>query len=265
MTREVWTEGEAYELFMGRWSERVAEVFLPWIDVAPRSSWLDVGCGTGRLTRGILRHTMPAVVVGIDSSEGFAGTARELSEDERVHFLVGEGRSLPMATSRVDAAVSGLVLNFVPDAERMVAELVRVVRSDGIVGWYVWDYAEGMEFLRHFWDGAIDLDSTAVKLDEGVRFPICQPDPLRRVAETVGLDAVRVRAIDVPTRFSDFDDFWTPFLGAQGPAPTYVAGLSRDRRHRLREHLRSRVPVNADGSIDLTARAWAVRGTVRSD
>lgn len=265
MTKEVWTEGEAYEFFMGRWSEGVAEIFLPWLDVAPRSRWLDVGCGTGRLTRAILGHALPAVVVGIDSSTGFAGTARDLSGDDRVHFLVGDGQALPIATSRVDAAVCGLVLNFVPDAERMVAELVRVVRSDGIVGWYVWDYAEGMEFLRHFWDAAIDLDSTAATLDEGVRFPICQPDALRRVAETAGLDSVRVRAIDVPTRFSDFDDFWTPFLGAQGPAPTYVAGLSRDRRLGFREHLRSRIPVNTDGSIDLMARAWAVQGTVRPD
>lgn len=115
MIQEAWAEGEAYELFMGRWSERVAEVFVPWINVAPQSSWLDVGCGTGRLTRRILRHTRPAVVVGIDSSEGFAVTAQNLAEERRVHFVVGEAQSLPMVTSRVDVAVSGLVLNFMPE------------------------------------------------------------------------------------------------------------------------------------------------------
>lgn len=145
----------------------------------------------------------------------------------------------------------------------MVAELARVVRSDEIVGWYVWDYAEGMEFLRHFWDAVADLDATAEKLDEGIRFPICQPDSLRKIAETAELDSVRIRPIDVPTRFSDFDDLWTPFLGAQGPAPAYVAGLSRDQKLQLREHLRSRVSENTDGSIDQTARAWAVQGIVR--
>jgi hypothetical protein len=115
---------------------------------------------------------------------------------------------------------------------------------------YVWDYAEGMEPLRHFWDAAVALDPAARDLDEGVRFPLCTPDAL---GQAVGGE---VTAITVPTVFADFDDYWTPFLGAVGPAPSYVASLDADHRDALRDALRARLGA---GPIALTARAWAVR------
>jgi hypothetical protein len=136
----------------------------------------------------------------------------------------------------------------------------RVVRAGGTVAVYVWDYADGMQVMRFFWDAAVALDHAAAELDEGRRFPLCAPSALDALFRDAGLDEVDTRAIDVPTRFRDFDDYWSPFLGGQGPAPGYAAALDDRRRTALRERLEATLPVAADGSIPLTARAWAVRG-----
>ncbi len=144
----------------------------------------------------------------------------------------------------------------------MVAEMARLVRSRGVVALYVWDYADRMELMRHFWDAAIELEPAASHLDEGRRFPLCRPAPLRELFERCGLTDVGVRAVDVPTQFRDFDDYWSPFLGGQGPAPGYAVSLSEQDRSRLRERIRIRLPRRADGSIRLVARAWAVRARV---
>ncbi len=143
----------------------------------------------------------------------------------------------------------------------MVAEMHRAVRQGGRVALYVWDYAGKMEFMRYFWEAASDLDPAARALDEGARFPICHPGRLAALFEDAGLNQVETRPIDLATRFFGFDDYWLPFLGGQGPAPGYTASLSEEARAALRERLRSVLPVQRDGSIHLTARAWAVRGT----
>ena len=138
--------------------------------------------------------------------------------------------------------------------------MVRVVRKGGTVAAYVWDYVGQMQLIRFFWDTAVALDPKAFSLDEGQRFPLCQPEPLRHLFQTAGLEKVEVRSITVPTMFHDFDEFWTPFLGGQGPAPFYVRSQSEEQRVALRDHLRATLPFKADGSLHLTARAWAVRG-----
>jgi hypothetical protein len=142
--------------------------------------------------------------------------------------------------------------------------MVRVARPDGTVAAYVWDYASGMQLMRHFWDAAAALDPIAGDLDEGRRFPICRAEPLAQAFREAGLEEIQVRAIDVPTVFRDFADYWSPFLGAQGPAPSYVMSLDEPDRAALRERLRARLPTSPDGTIHLTARAWAARGTVTS-
>ncbi|MCA1554972.1 MAG: class I SAM-dependent methyltransferase, partial [Chloroflexi bacterium] len=169
-------------------------------------------------------------------------------------------QALPFTDGMFDAAVSGLVLNFVPQQDKMVSEMRRVVHANGTVALYVWDYAGEMQLMRHFWDAAVALNPTAAELDEGVLSPICQPEPLAQLFHAVGLRAVETRAIDVPTHFRDFDDYWTPFLGAHAPAPRYAMSLSEEDRATLRERIRASLPVAADGSIRLLARAWAVRG-----
>lgn len=260
MSHDVWAHGDPYELYMGRWSRRVAAKFVSWLGVRGGRRWLDVGCGTGALTACVLTTADPAEIVGIDPSQGFVQRARHHLRDPRVRFQVGDARSLAFADGQFDAVVSGLVLNFVPETAAAVAELARVTRPGGTTAAFVWDYANGMEMLRHFWDAARELDPAAAALDEGPRFPICRPDSLQELWAGAGLVDVAVESITVPTPFGDFDDYWAPFLGGQGPAPGYVMSLSAEHVAALRESLLRRLPANSDRSIMLTARAWAVRG-----
>ena len=257
----IWASGAPYEAYGGRWSRLVARAFLTWLAVPTGSRWLDVGCGTGALSASILGESEPAEVVGADQSDGFIAHARERIRDGRAAFEVADAGALPFEDARFDAVVSGLMPNFVPSPERGLAEMVRVARPGGAVAAYVWDYAGEMQLMRHFWDAAVALDPSARELDEGRRFPLCRPEPLERLFRAAGLNGVAVRSIDVPTVFRDFDDYWSPFLGAQGPAPSYAMSLDEPRRVALREALHVRLPITADGSIDLLARAWAVRGT----
>jgi SAM-dependent methyltransferase len=167
---------------------------------------------------------------------------------------------LPFTDASFDGVVSGLVLNFIPQPEVALSEMTRVAKPGGRVAAYVWDYAGKMQLMRRFWDAAVELNPAAAELDEGRRFPLCQPGPLRALFSGAGLREVEVRAIDIPTPFRDFDDYWTPFLGGQGPAPGYAVSLSETSRAELRERIRARLPVAPDGSIALIARAWAVQG-----
>ena len=256
---EVWAAGDAYEPYVGRWSRLVAREFVAWLGVAGGGAWLDVGCGTGALSQTVLEGADPAAVVGIGPSLGFLANAR--ARPGLARLAVADARPLPVADARVDAAVSGLVLNFVPDPAAAVAEMARVTRPGGRVAAYVWDYAGRMELIRRFWDAAVALDPAAAELDEGRRFGLCRPEPLAGLFRDAGLVEVAGRPIEVPTRFRDFDDYWTPFLGGQGPAPGYALALDEGRRAALREALRARLPVADDGSIALVARAWAVAGT----
>ncbi|WP_157436976.1 class I SAM-dependent methyltransferase [Actinoplanes subtropicus] len=176
-------------------------------------------------------------------------------------FVAGDAGALPLAGGRFDAVVSGLALNFVPRPERAVAEFARVAASGATVAAYVWDYADGMRMMRYFWDAAVEVDPAAATHDEGPRFPICHPEALREAWTAAGLTDVETRAIEVPTVFADFDDYWRPFLGGQGPAPALVAAMPPDQREAVRALLAARLPREADGSIPLTARAWAARGT----
>jgi SAM-dependent methyltransferase len=260
MSPDLWASGDAYEAYVGRWSRRVARAFVPALAVPAGRSWLDVGCGTGALTATVLAVADPAQVVGVDPSEGFLEAARTRVADPRVSFRVADARSLPLAGASFDAVVSALALNFVPDPGRAAAEFARVARSGAVVAAYVWDYAEGMGMMRAFWDTATELDPAAADLDEVRRFPLCRPEPLAALWTGAGLGEVSVWAVQVPTVFAGFDDYWRPFLGGQGPAPGYVASVTAGHRDALRERLRARLPVEADGSIALTARAWAVRG-----
>ena len=260
MVSDTWAVGDAYEKYVGRWSRRVADEFIRWLDVAPGGSWLDVGCGTGALTATVLNRADPANIIGVDTSDGFLADARNLIVDPRVTFRAGDAQSLPLPDRGFDAVVSGLVLNFVPDPQRAVAEFTRVAKTGGLAAAYVWDYAEGMAMMRSFWDAATILDPAAAKLDEGHRFPLCRPQRLKRLWGDAGLDEVTVEAIEIPTVFSGFDDYWEPFLGGQAPAPGYVTSLTQGDRRALRDLLRTRLPCAPDGSIPLTARAWAVKG-----
>lgn len=259
---EAWNSGDAYEQYVGRWSRAVAIEFLRWLAPRPGLAWADVGCGTGALMSTILAMCEPSSVAGIDSSESFVARARQRISDPRARFETGDATHLPWDSAVRDVTVSGLVLNFVRDHERMVREMARVTRPGGSVAAYVWDYAGGMQMMRHFWDAAVAVSPQDAKLDQAERFPLCQPGPLQALFVNAGLDAVSVRAIEVPTIFQDFEDYWAPFLGKTGAAPTYLASVGGEVRERIRLYLESRLCSAPGAPISLTARAWAVQGTV---
>ena len=255
-----WVTGDAYEAFMGRWSRPLARLFVEWLRPQPLADWLEVGCGTGALTSAICELCEPASVVACDPSEPFIEQARKNLPDARASFVVAGAEALPRRNGGFDAMVSGLVLNFLPDPAAAVASVRDRLRSGGTVAAYVWDYAEGMQFLRYFWEEAVASNARAAPLDEGQRFPLCRRPALASLFRGAGLAQVETDPLEIPTGFTTFDDYWTPFLRGTGPAPSYVASLDRSDRESLRERLRRRLHAGNDGRIQLRARAWAVRG-----
>lgn len=199
-------------------------------------------------------------MLGIDPSAAQVDHARAHTDDRRVALRVTGAQALQLPDASVDVTVSGLVLNFIPRPEQAARELARLIRAGGSVAAYVWDYAGKMQMMRSLWDAAVAPNPAARELAEDVRFGLCPPEPLMAPWESAGPRQVEVRSIDIPTPFRDFDDYWSPFLGGQGPAPGYAMSLSEDARIALRERPRSSLSTEPDGAIRLMARAWAVRG-----
>lgn len=261
---DAWDDGSALEAYVGRWTRDVGRHYLAWLDRPRGMRWIDVGCGTGALTEMIVADCAPASVIGVDPSARFLDHARKALKGTGVSFRQGTGEALPIDDEAADCVVSGLVLNFIADKAAAMREMVRCVRPGGTVAAYVWDYSGHVQFMRRFWDAAVELDPGARELDEGVRFPVCRPGPLRELFERVDLQDVEARAIDIPTPFRDFEAYWSPFLTGVGPAPGYCASLDETARTALRDRLEETLPTDPDGMILLAARAWGVRGTRRA-
>jgi SAM-dependent methyltransferase len=257
-----WAAGSSYEDFMGRWSRLLAPEFVAWLRIPRGVHWLDVGCGTGALADAICGDADPASVVGCDPAAPFVEFARERRRDARQSFVVAGAGSLPRRPGGYGSVASSLVLNFLPDAAGGLREMRSVAAQRATVSACVWDYGEGMQFLRHFWDAAVSQDPAASALDEGSRFPLCRRDALVALFRDAGLGDVRCAPIDIRTDFASFDDYWRSFLGGTGPAPSYVASLDAEHRAILERKLEETLRPEADGTIALTARAWVVRGTV---
>jgi SAM-dependent methyltransferase len=256
-----WAAGSTYEGFMGRWSRQLAVKFLSWLQVPPGAHWLDVGCGTGALTVEICERARPASVVGCDPAEAFIEYARERHADKGCSFAVGGAGTLPTRSGGFGSVTSSLALNFFADIDAAVSEMHGLIERGGVLSASVWDYSGRMDFLRYFWDAVSLLDPDARDLDEGVRFPMCRPEALTALFGKAGLRDIRCAPIEIATEFADFHDYWQPFLGGTGPAPSYVASLDEERRQALASTLQRSLPRRQDGTIALVARAWAVRGS----
>lgn len=257
--KDNWKSGDPYEYFMGRWSKLMALEFLNWLNLPNHLSWLDIGCGTGALSEMIYQHSKPSHLTCIDPSEEFLAKTKE-KLNNKGEFLVGSVADIPREDYSIDVVVSGLALNFFPDLDSALTEMKRISKPGGFIAAYVWDYSDRMDLLRYFWDAAILIDPNSRNLDEGIRFPICHADNLRSVFQQAELSEVEVTKLDIATYFKDFDDYWNPFLGGQGPAPSYLASLSKSFQAQLKKEIYNKLPIEPDGSINLLGRAIAVMG-----
>ncbi len=258
---DAWSAGDSYDAYMGRWSRKMATRFLDWLKPAEKRDWLDVGSGTGALSSAILSRCNPSSLVGIEPSAGFVATAQRNVDGKRARFEVGDAQKLPLDDHSRDIVASALVLNFVPDIPKALSEMKRVARPGGTVAFYVWDYpGGGMGFMRAFWNAAIALDpAVASDFAEGKRFPFCTAAGLTELVTNAGLQSVECTALEIPTVFADFDDFWRPFTLGAGPAPGYCASLPEEAREKLRQKLSDDLPRQDNGAIVLNARAWAIK------
>jgi SAM-dependent methyltransferase len=254
-------ESDAYEQFMGRWSRQLAAPLLRFATVETGDDVLDVGSGTGALAAAVLASTESGRVVGVDPSSAYVNYARSRAGHDRVTFEEGDAQRLRFAAAEFDKTLALLVMNFIPDPARALGEMIRVTRPGGTVAAAVWDYGDGMEMLRVFWDEAVALDPSSEPRDER-HMPLCRPGELAALWRQGGLADVLETPLVVELSFMSFDDFWSPFLKGQGPAGAYVASLPEPRQQALRDRLRARLVPAADGPFRLTARAWAVKGVV---
>jgi ubiquinone/menaquinone biosynthesis C-methylase UbiE len=256
-----WNSAMAYEKFMGRWSTLVARKFLNWLNIPFAQRWLDVGCGTGSLTKLILDFYQPEEIISIDPSSDFISYADSSIVNPVVHFKIGLAQSLELSSNSIDAVVSGLALNFVPDPRAAVLEMARVLKVGGKIGIFLWDYTIGMQMLRFFWDAAAKIDKKAKNMDEGIRFAICQEATLKSLLLDAGLKQVETKLFKVKTVFKNFNEYWQPFLGGVGPAPGYVMSLNKQERKKLEDNLKKNLPTDNKGVINISASAIAVKGT----
>ncbi|WP_291730651.1 class I SAM-dependent methyltransferase [Leisingera sp. F5] len=258
---DAWSAGQSYEHYMGRWSRKIAEEFVDWIAPPADSEWLEIGCGTGALTQTILSPAAPRSILATDQSADFVSHAAADNRDSRARFAVANAVQIPVTDASVDVAVSALVMNFISDKKLALAEMRRVLRPDGLLAFYVWDYpGRGMGFIDAFWKAAAEIDPSAAEMDEGARFPFCQKDGLAEICQDAAIVCTDIAAIEVETRFPDFESFWHPFTLGAGPAPGYCSNLPEKRRQQLKELLAAK--LGEDGPITLPARAWAVKANV---
>ncbi|WP_198371331.1 class I SAM-dependent methyltransferase [Roseomonas rosulenta] len=261
-TTFVATDGAAYDLQMGRWSRRLAEPFLDFAAPGAQARVLDLGCGTGSLAQALVARAPGIRVVGVDPSGAYVSHARRKLRDPRIAFEVADARDLPFPDADFDAVLALLVLPFVPDTAAALAQMRRVARPGAVVAAASWDSRGGYVAQRIFLDTAAMLDDDAAALRaRNCTRPTMRPGELAVAWRAAGLHDVREATLSIRMEFADFDDYWAPYLGRQGPAADYVAGLDSAARARLREHVRrAYLDGEADGPRSYAATAWAVRG-----
>jgi len=261
------TDGAGYEQQMGRWSRRLAEPFLDFVGTTDGESVLDVGCGTGHLAFALARRCVRAQVRGVDFAPPYIAHAQGLNREPRIAFEVGDACVLPYSDGRFDRVLSMLMLHFVPSAATAIAEMRRVARPGAVVGATVWDARGGLVANRIFFDTAAALDPLAgERRARNYTRPMTRPGELAQAWRAAGFHEVVETLLHIRMEFESFDDFWSPYLGHEGPAAEYVSGLEDGERSRLRDAVqRAYLDGESDGARSYAALAWAVKGTVPRD
>jgi ubiquinone/menaquinone biosynthesis C-methylase UbiE len=244
---------------MGRWSRVVGKAFLDWLDAPTNCRWLDVGCGNGAFTEELIARCAPAAVVAIDPSDNQLAFARTRPGVKVADFRVGNALDLLFADHSFDVAVMALVISFLPDPERAIAEMARVVRPGGLVAAYMWDVPGGGTPVHPIY---VAMESMGVSLDRPPNPAVSRREVMQAMWEGVGLESVVTRVIRLETAYSDFDDFWDSNTLPIGPQGKLISEMSQKEKEQLRTQLRDRLPATSDGRIIYEAFANAVQGRV---
>jgi SAM-dependent methyltransferase len=256
-------DGAGYERQMGRWSQRLAPLFIDFAGVS-RGRVLDVGSGTGSLALALVANPAITSVRGVDFSAAYVEYARTRANDPRLSFQTGDACALPFADGEFDHALSMLVLQFIPRAEIAVAEMRRVTRPGGIVAAATWDTRGGLVFYRLFFDTAalIDPQANTRRARLYIR-PLTRPGELTRAWHAAGLTDVVDGMLTIRMEFDSFDDYWVPFEGKDGPIAEYVGTLDASTKARVRDAVQlAYLDGEVDGPRSHAATAWVVKGKV---
>ena len=251
-------DGAAYDVYMGRWSQLVGDAFLRWIDPPASARWLDVGCGNGAFTEIVAARAAPASLTGVDPSNAQLAYARKVPGLARARFCQGDGMALPFRTHAFDAAVMPLVIFFLTDPSNGVAEMARVVRPGGIVSAYAWDMGGGGFPYAPL---HVEMRAREIAVPSAPSPDAARMDSLRHLWTTAGLDHVSVHEIVVERTFDSVDTYWTTVLGAASVG-RQLRGLTPEMQSALKDRLRARLAVDAQGRVQCQGRANAVRGSV---
>ena len=258
------SDGDGYELQMGRWSRRLAEPFLDFSGFADGERVLDLGCGTGSLAFALSTRAKVKSICGIDFSPEYINFASRRNTDPRIEFTVGDACALPFPDRSFDRVLSLLMLHFVPQADRAVGEMFRVARPGSTVAAAVWDARGGYVAYRIFFDTAAMIDPSAnERRARGYTRPMSRPGELATAWRKAGFENVHEGTLTIRMEFASFADYWAPYVGRDGPVAEYVNALSVDHRQKLRDALqRAYLDGEQDGIRSYAAIAWVVRGTV---
>ena len=251
-----------YERFMGRWSRLLAPAYIAFAGVKNGDRVLDVGTGTGSLASALETTMTSSEIVGIDPSDGFINYAKKNAKSGRAHFEVGDAQALRFQDASFDQTMALLVMNFIPDHNKAIGEMRRVTRPQGVVSACVWDYNEGMQMLRFFWDEAVAFDPAIEPKDER-HMKLSREGQLGELWKRAGLVNIQEKPLSIDQAYQSFDDYWGSFLRGAGPGGAYVVSLSNESRQQLETRMRKRLLGNReDGPFVLKARAWCVRAEV---
>jgi SAM-dependent methyltransferase len=263
MSTDLWTDGVSYESYTGRWSRLIADKFIDWLEVkqAGVERCIDMGSGTGALSEALLANAVCLSLTCVDRSPAYLSFAKQRLQSSGVEFVTGDVQNTSLPTGVYSLVVSGLVANFVDSPEKMLREMRRLGRSGSILGLYIWDFADGMEPIRKFWDAAHKCQAPNVgDYDAAIRFPICQRDNLLSCVREAGWLEAKVIPIEINAQFKNFDDYWAPFLSGQGTGPAFAVSLSNDMREKVRKTLMCLVTDSPNEPFILRTRAWAAKG-----
>jgi SAM-dependent methyltransferase len=256
---KLFTDGEAYERLMGRWSRIAAETFLDWLDPPKSLRWLDVGCGNGAFTEELIARCAPATVTAIDPSDDQVAYARTRSGARMADFRLGDAQNLPFADKNFDVAVMALVISFLSDPDRAIREMARVVRPGGSVAAYMWDIPAGGSPVHPLY---LAIESMGITAGRPPNPSASERGAMQRLCENAGLQSVDTQVIRLRTVYSDFDDFWDSNAVPIGPQGKIIAGMSQHAKQELRDRLRDYLPVSPTGRVVYECCANCVKGYV---